>query len=81
MVSLCLAKKKVLIQTNSHISVYTGLQLAGCQIVQIQPDYNPEYDIYMPLTAQQVQETLDQHPDIGAVYLTSPNMEGLVANY
>ena len=21
------------------------------------------------------------HPDIGAVYLTSPNMEGLVANY
>lgn len=32
-VSLCLAKKKVLIQVNSHISVYTGLQLAGARIV------------------------------------------------
>ena len=32
-VSLCLAKKKVLIQTNSHISVYSGLQLAGASIV------------------------------------------------
>jgi len=34
-VSLCLAKKKVLIQTNSHISVYSGLQLAGASIVML----------------------------------------------
>jgi arginine decarboxylase len=35
----------------------------------------------MPVTAQQVQEALTENPDIGAVYLTSPNMEGMVANY
>lgn len=35
----------------------------------------------MPLTASQIKEALDNDPEIGAVYLTSPNMEGLVANY
>jgi len=35
----------------------------------------------MPITAEQIQEALELDPEIGAVYLTSPNMEGLVANY
>jgi len=81
MISLCLSKKKVLIQTNSHISVYTGLQLAGASIKMLQPEYNSDYDIYLPVTPKQVQEALDKDPEIGAVYLTSPNMEGLVADY
>ncbi|CDW73898.1 arginine decarboxylase [Stylonychia lemnae] len=80
-VSLCLAKKKVLIQTNSHISVYSGLQLAGATIIPLQPEYNAEYDLYMPVTAHQIKEALENDPEIGAIYLTSPNMEGLVANY
>jgi len=80
-VSLCLAKKKVLIQTNSHILVYSGLQLAGATIVMIQPNYNPEFDLYMPITPQQIQEALENDSEIQAVYLTSPNMEGLVADY
>lgn len=76
-----MAKKKVLIQTNSHISVYSGLQLAGATIVLIQPEYNAEWDLYMPVSAKQIKEALDNDPEIGAIYLTSPNMEGLVANY
>lgn len=35
----------------------------------------------MPLTATEVKQALEKDPDIQAVYLTSPNMEGLVANY
>jgi hypothetical protein len=35
----------------------------------------------MPVTATQIKEALDDNPEIGAVYLTSPNMEGLIANY
>lgn len=61
--------------------MYTGLQLAGASPVMLQPDYNSDYDIYMPVTAQQVQEALDKDPEIGVVYLTSPNMEGLIADY
>jgi len=35
----------------------------------------------MPVTAKQIKEALENDPTIGAIYLTSPNMEGLVANY
>jgi arginine decarboxylase len=35
----------------------------------------------MPVTPQLVQEALDKDPEISVVYLTSPNMEGLVADY
>lgn len=47
----------------------------------MQPEYNTDYDIYMPVTPQQIQEALANDPEIGVVYLTSPNMEGLVADY
>lgn len=47
----------------------------------LQPEYNSDYDMYMPVTAAQVKEALDNDPEIGVVYLTSPNMEGLVADY
>lgn len=57
------------------------MQLAGATIVLIQPEYNPEYDLYMPITATQVKEALENDPEISAIYLTSPNMEGMVANY
>jgi arginine/lysine/ornithine decarboxylase len=45
------------------------------------PTYDSDYDMFLPMTAHQVQEALEADPDIGAVYLTSPNMEGLVADY
>jgi arginine decarboxylase len=61
--------------------VYTGLQLAGASIVMLQPEYNSDYDIYLPVTPQLVREALDKDPEINVVYLTSPNMEGLVADY
>jgi arginine/lysine/ornithine decarboxylase len=47
----------------------------------LQPEYDADYDMYLPVSPQQVQEALDKDPEIGVVYLTSPNMEGLVADY
>jgi arginine decarboxylase len=47
----------------------------------MQPTYNADYDMFMPVTPAQVQEQLERDPLIGAVYLTSPNMEGQVADY
>lgn len=55
--------------------------MAGAKIVQIQPEYNIDFDMYMPVTATQIEEALHNDPEIKAVYLTSPNMEGLVADY
>ena len=35
----------------------------------------------MPITDQDVKKSLRLYPDIDAVYITSPNYEGLCANY
>lgn len=37
--------------------------------------------MYMPVTAAQIQEAILNDAEIGVVYLTSPNMEGLIADY
>jgi arginine/lysine/ornithine decarboxylase len=40
-----------------------------------------KYDIYLPISKEDVIEGLKQHPDAEAVYLTSPTFEGLLCNY
>eukprot|EP00347_Sterkiella_histriomuscorum_P012212 403369465 len=80
---LCMAfaKKKVLVQSNSHVSVYIGLQNAGATLIILQPEFDLEYGIFQPINAKQIQDILQNHPDLDAVYLTSPNHEGLACNY
>jgi lysine decarboxylase len=80
-VSMAFAKRKVLIQTNSHLSVYNGLLIAGATIVTVQTIYDPEFDIFMPIQADQVKQALEKDPDISGVFITSPSYEGLVCNY
>jgi arginine/lysine/ornithine decarboxylase len=48
-VTYCLAGKKVLVQSNSHVSLHVGLQLAGAKVYYVQPDYDSEYDILLPI--------------------------------
>lgn len=78
---MVLAKKKIAIQVNSHISLFHGLLLSGCDIVFIFPEYNYEWDTFMPISDKQIKETLLKHPDIYAFYLTSPSYEGLLIEY
>jgi arginine/lysine/ornithine decarboxylase len=55
--------------------------MAGADIKIISPQYNTELDMFMPITVQDLKASFHEHPDIYAVYLTSPNYEGLSANY
>jgi arginine/lysine/ornithine decarboxylase len=38
--------------------------MAGARIYYVQPDYNKEFDILMPIRADQVKATLEEYPDI-----------------
>lgn len=78
---MALAKKKVLIQSNAHFSVFIGLLMAGAEIVLVHPRHNLEYDLYYPIGADQVEESIKKRPDIDAIYLTSPTFEGLICDY
>ncbi len=59
--------KKLLIQRNSHRSVYSACRLFGVNPVIIGED---------ALTAQELTQTLRRGPDIGAVLLTYPDYYG-----
>ena len=37
--------------------------------------------MFLPVSASQIKEAISKHPDAEAVYLTSPNHEGLICSY
>lgn len=71
---------KVLVPRNAHRSVFGGLVLAGLVPTYITPKYNKEWNLALQITPKQVEEALEQDPDIKAVILTSPNYYGLAAD-
>lgn len=71
---------KVLVPRNAHRSVFGGLVLAGLVPVYVMPAYNKEWNLALQITAEQVEQALQQEPEIKGVLLTSPNYYGLAAD-
>ena len=57
--------------------MHVGLQLAGARTYYVQPEYDSEFDVLLPIRPKQVEEVLATHPEIEAVYLTTPTYDGL----
>lgn len=47
----------------------------------LQPEYDSDNDIYLPLSPVKIKEALDSNQDIAALYIMSPTEEGLIASY
>ena len=71
---------RILVARNCHKSVYHGMELNGLKPVYIWPDMDEKTGIYQGIRRQQVEEMLDQYPDIKGVLLTSPNYEGIFSD-
>lgn len=71
---------KILIPRNAHRSVFSGLVLAGAEPIYVTPQYLPEFNLEGQVTAEQIEQTFTQYPDLKAVFLTSPNYYGLAAD-
>ena len=69
--------KKVIFERNSHVSVFNAAALLG-----IKPEfiYNRMSVIPLPVTSEQVKDSLEKNPDAEAVFITSPNYYGLCAD-
>jgi len=70
----------ILMARNCHKSAYHGAYLRNLAITYLYPPYLTEYDIFDAVTPQQVEETLEQETDIGAVLIVSPTYEGRIAD-
>ncbi len=68
---------KLIVQRNSHKSVYSALVLNGIEPVYLFPHYNERANLYSGVLAEEVAQALKAHPDAKGVMLTYPNYYGV----
>lgn len=70
---------ELLIARNCHKSVYHAAYLRQLKLHYIYPDVLEGYDICEAVSAEQVAEALEAHPQVAAVLIVSPTYEGRIA--
>lgn len=76
--SLAQTGEEVIVARDCHISIYHGLAMSGAKPRYINPIYNNEWELNLPITIEQVKDVLERCHDIKALILTSPTYQGFV---
>jgi arginine decarboxylase len=71
---------KIAVPRNSHKSMLGGLIMSGAEPIYMHPEVDEELRMDHCVTPETVARTLDQHPDVAAVYLVSPTYYGVAAD-
>ncbi len=72
--------EKILMARNSHKSAYHAVILNQLEPVYLYPEEVPEFQIPGGIEPEQVERALLEHPEIRAVFVTSPTYEGIVSD-
>ena len=72
--------EKILMARNSHKSAYHAVVLNQLEPVYLYPEEVPEFQIPGGIEPEQVERALLEHPEIQAVFVTSPTYEGIVSD-
>lgn len=70
----------ILMARNCHKSAYHAVYLRHLAVTYLYPPMLPGFEICDAITPQQIQQALQQEPDIQAVLIVSPTYEGRIAN-
>lgn len=71
---------KILIQRNSHKSVYNGALLNRLNIEYIYPNYNKKNQVFTGVAPQDIEAKLKEDKDIKVVVITYPNYYGICSD-
>jgi arginine/lysine/ornithine decarboxylase len=71
---------KIAVPRNSHKSMLGGLVMSGAEPIYMHPEVDAELRMDHCVTPETVSRTLQQHPDLAAVYLVSPTYYGVAAD-
>jgi arginine/lysine/ornithine decarboxylase len=71
---------KIAVPRNSHKSMLGGLVMSGAHPIYMQPAVDQEMHMDNSVTPQTVARTLEEHPDVKAVYIVSPTYYGVAAD-
>jgi lysine decarboxylase len=72
--------EKVAVPRNSHKSMFGGLVMSGAHPIYMQPAVDQEMHMDNSVTPETIERTLDEHPDLKAVYVVSPTYYGVAAD-
>ncbi len=84
-IGACAPEGKLLLARNSHSSAYHAVSLNRLEAVYVYPrpflrnGVECAGEVNGPVTAQDVEEALQIHPDAKAVFITSPTYDGVVS--
>ena len=68
----------LILDRNCHRSVYHGMALLGITPVYLHPPLSAETGLPVPVSPGLLEQTLSDHPEAKAVFLTSPTYYGVI---
>ncbi|WP_010531240.1 aminotransferase class I/II-fold pyridoxal phosphate-dependent enzyme [Lentibacillus jeotgali] len=74
--SVCAAGDSIIVQRNSHKSIFNGLELSGARPIFMVPTFDDSVKRYTAPDIETVRMALQEHPDAKAVVLTYPDYFG-----
>jgi len=72
--------ERIAVPRNAHKSMLGGLVMSGAEPVYMQPEVDEALHMDNSVTPETVQRTIDENPDIKAVYVVSPTYYGVAAD-
>lgn len=77
MLATCQPGDKIILPRNIHKSAISGLILSGAMPIFLDPEYDPEIDLALSITAESVERALQENPDTKAVLTVYPTYQGV----
>ena len=71
---------RILVARNCHKSVYHAIEMNGLEPVYLYPEFDPNTQLNMEISAEDVRDTLAREPGIRAVVVVSPTYDGVVSD-
>lgn len=78
--TVCEPNQHILLPRNIHLSVVSGLIIAGAIPIFINPQYDQDLDITCSITPKDLEIALAQHPQAKAVLVVYPTYNGVCGN-
>ncbi|WP_179298587.1 aminotransferase class I/II-fold pyridoxal phosphate-dependent enzyme [Evansella halocellulosilytica] len=66
----------VLVQRNSHQSIFHGIELSGAKPVFLEPEIDSMTGLPLGVSVEVVEEAIQRYPEASALILTNPTYEG-----
>jgi arginine decarboxylase len=71
---------KIAVPRNSHKSMLGGLVMSGAHPIYMQPEVDEGLHMDLCVTPETVARTMEEHPDLAAIYVVSPTYYGVAAD-